>query len=151
MEDILPYLAVERKFSEDEAAGREIVVEDLTGFTLQQAQKQLKSQGLTAQFIGTGETVTSQIPEAGNTVPGNSQMLVYMGDEPEVRMVTLPDFTGMTRQQASDAAGMLGVYILVSGNDALDAVVTSQSAPKDSQVPVGTTIRLTFADIKAAD
>ena len=78
-------------------------------------------------------------------------MLLYMGDEPEVRMATLPDFTGMTRQQASDAAGLLGVYILVAGNDAMDAVVTNQSEPKDTQVPVGTTIRLTFADIKAAD
>ena len=151
MEDILPYLAVERNYTEEDAAGREVVVEDLKGLTQQEAQNQLKAQGLTAQFVGTGETVTDQIPKAGNTVPGNSQMLLYMGDEPEVRMATLPDFTGMTRQQASDTAGLLGVYILVAGNDAMDAVVTNQSELKDTQVPVGTTIRLTFADIKAAD
>ena len=57
----------------------------------------------------------------------------------------------MTRQQASDAAGLLGLYILVTGNDAMDAVVTSQSQPKETQVSVGTTIKLEFADIKAAD
>ena len=67
------------------------------------------------------------------------------------RLVTVPDFTGMTRQQASDAAGLLGLYILVTGNDAMDAQVTTQSHGKDTQVPVGTTIRLSFADPKAAD
>jgi hypothetical protein len=54
-------------------------------------------------------------------------------------------------QQASDAAGELGLYILVIGNDALDAVVTGQSEGKNTQVPVGTTIKLRFADTKAAD
>ena len=50
-----------------------------------------------------------------------------------------------------DTAGLLGLYILVTGNDALDAVVTAQDYTKDTQVPVGTTIKLEFADTKAAD
>ena len=66
-------------------------------------------------------------------------------------MVSVPDFTGMTRQQASDAAGALGLYILASGNSDMNAVVTAQSEPKDTQLPVGTTIKLEFADIHAAD
>ena len=128
-----------------------MTVEDFTGLTLKEAEKQLKALGLTAQTVGSGETVTAQIPMAGNVVPGNSQVLLYMGEIPEERLVTVPDFTGMTRQQASDAAGLLGLYILVTGNDAMHAVVTAQSQPKETQVPVGTTIKLEFADIKAAD
>ena len=84
-------------------------------------------------------------------MPGNSQVLLYLGEEPENRLVAVPDFTGMTRQQASDAAGVLGLYILPTGNAAMDAVVTAQSEPKDTQVPVGTTIKLEFTDTKAAD
>ncbi len=151
MADILPYLEVKRNYSEEDAAGREIVVEDFTGMPLEQAQKKLKELGLTAQMIGTGETVVAQLPAAGNVVPGNSQILLYLEEEPEARTVTVPDFTGMTRQQASDAAGLLGLYILVSGNSSLDAVVTAQSYEKDTEVPVGTTIKLEFADTKAAD
>jgi len=47
----------------------------------------------------------------------------------------------------------LRLYIRVTGNDGLEpnVVVTAQSEPKDTQVPVGTTIQLTFADTKAAD
>ena len=95
--------------------------------------------------------MTAQIPTPGNVIPGNSQVLLYLGEEPETRLVTVPDFTGMTRQQASDAAGLLGLYILVAGNDAMDAVVTAQAYAKETQVPVGTTIKLEFADTKAAD
>jgi len=151
MADILPYLEVTRNYTEEDAAGREVTVEEFTGLTLAEAKKQLKALGLTAEMVGTGETVTAQIPAAGSMVPGNSQLLLYLGEEPDTRLVSVPDFTGMTRQQASDAAGLLGLYILASGNDAMDAQVTAQSHLKDTQVPVGTTIRLSFADTKAAD
>ena len=151
MADILPYLEVTRNYSEEDAAGREVTVEDFTGMTMDEAKKLLKTMGLTAETVGTGETVTAQIPSPGNVVPGNSQLLLYLGEQPETRLVTVPDFTGMTRQQASDAAGLMGLYILVTGNAQMDAVVTAQSYQKDTQVPVGTTVKLEFADIKAAD
>ena len=151
MADILPYLEVKRNYTEEDAAGREVTVGDYTGLTLKEAQKLLKEAGLTAETVGTGETVTAQIPMPGNVVPGNSQILLYMGQEAQQRMVSVPDFIGMTRQQASDAAGLLGLYILVTGNDSMDAVVTAQSCEKNTEVPVGTTIKLEFADTKAAD
>ena len=151
MADILPYLEVKQNYTEEDAAGRQITVEDFTGLTLKEAEKQVKSLGLTCQTVGTGETVSAQIPMAGQIVPGNSQVLLYLGEIPEERTVAVPDFIGMTRQQASDAAGLLGLHILVTGNDAAGAVVTAQSQSKDTQVPVGTTIKLEFADIKAAD
>ncbi|MBR2937611.1 MAG: PASTA domain-containing protein [Oscillospiraceae bacterium] len=151
MADILPYLEVKRNYTEEDAAGRAVTIEDYSGLTLEEAKKQLKALGITAETVGAGDTVTAQIPAPGNVVPGNSQVLLYLGEEPDTRLVTVPDFTGMTRQQASDAAGLLGLYILVTGNDAMDAVVTAQAYAKDTQVPVGTTIKLEFADIKAAD
>jgi hypothetical protein len=59
----------------------------------------------------------------------------------------------MNRQQASDAAGYLGLYILVSGNGdaAANIVVTAQSVPPDTEVTVGTTITLEFTDTTAKD
>ena len=151
MADILPYLEVSRNYGPEDAAGQSITVSDFSGMTQKEAEKELKNLGLTAQFIGSGEQIAGQIPEAGNMVPGNSQVLLYLGQEPEIRQVTVPDFTGMTRQQASDAAGLLGLYILVTGNGAMDAVVTAQSQPMNTQVAVGTTIKLEFADINAHD
>ena len=153
MEGILPYLGVEQTFSEEDAAGQEMVLGDYTGLTLKEAEKQLSSLSLTAVSVGSGETVTGQIPAAGQTVPGGSEVILYMGGEPEESTVTVPEFLGMNRQQASDAAGELGLYVLVAGNDAVapNVVVTGQSETAGTEVPVGTTIRLEFADTQAAD
>ena len=50
----------------------------------------------------------------------------------------------MNRQQASDAAGALGLYILVTGNAevSLNVTVTAQNPPQETQVPFGNTITL---------
>ena len=153
MADILPYLGVERHFSEDEEQGKEIVLEKYIDLTEKDAASKLKRMGLSAQFVGTGETVTAQIPEPGQTIPGGSQVLLYLGQSPERQAVEVPDFLGMNRQQASDAAGRLGLYILVTGNDEISPRVTAtaQSEPKGTQVPVGTTITLKFTDTTARD
>ena len=153
MADILPYLGVQRSFSEGNLAGQELVLEDLTGLTAAEAESKLKAAGLMAEFSGIGETVSAQIPAAGQTVPGGSEILLYLGEEAQTRTVAVPDFTGMHRQQASDAAGKLGLYILVTGNDEISpkVTVTAQSHEKETQVPVGTTITLEFTDTTARD
>ena len=153
MADILPYLGVEQSFGEGEVAGKTVVLEDMTGMTAKQAEKALKEATLSARLIGTGYTVTGQIPAAGETVPGGSQVLLYLGEELAEELVTVPDFAGMNRQQASDAAGALGLYILPKGNLDISPGVTAtaQSVPPGKQVSAGTTIQLEFTDTKAAD
>ena len=153
MADILPYLGVERRFSQEELAGKQVVLEDMSGLTAADAERKLKNHGITAKFSGTGERVTGQIPAPGQNVPGGSEVLLYLEQQPETKLVEVPDFAGMNRQQASDAAGKLGLYILVTGNDAIDhrVTVTNQSISKATQVPLGTTIILEFTDTAARD
>ena len=153
MADILPYLGVARNYGADAPEGQQILLEDYTGLTPREAEKKLKESALTAVFSGTGETVTAQLPGPGEAVPGGSQVLLYLDGEAEERLVAVPDFTGMNRQQATEAAGRLGLYILVSGNTEISTTVTvsAQNIEKDTQVPVGTTITLTFTDTAARD
>jgi stage V sporulation protein D (sporulation-specific penicillin-binding protein) len=130
-----------------------VILENLEGFSLKDAEKYLKNAGLSAIITGSGDTVTAQIPAAGEPVPGGSQVLLYLGVEPENRMVTVPDFSGMNRSGASDAAGALGLYILVTGNTdvAPNVVVTGQSIAPGTEVAAGTTITLHFTDTTARD
>ena len=153
MADILPYLGVEKRFSPEDPAGAETEVEDVCGLTAEDAARKLKASGLTARNLGFGETVTGQIPAPGERIPAGSQVLLYLGEEPEERMVFVPDFTGMHRQQAAEAAGEQGLYLLVTGNGEISpkVTVTAQSIPKDTQVPPGTTITLEFTDTTARD
>ena len=149
MADILPYLGVEKTGE----AAQTVVVGDYVGMPAKEAQTLLKEAGLSAACSGEAETVTQQIPAPGIQVPYGSQVLLYLGEEPAQRQVTVPDFMGLTRQQASDLAGSLGLYMQIKGNTGLEStvVVTSQSVQKDTQVPVGTTITLEFTDIKVRD
>ena len=153
MADILPYLGVERKFSEETAQGQTLVMPDMTGLTRKEADAALKQLGLAAVYSGTEDAVTGQIPAAGQTLPGGSQVLLYLGEHPEEELAAVPDFLGMNRQQAADAAGALGLYILAAGNTEVSpaVTVTAQSEPKETRVPVGTTITLTFTDTAARD
>ena len=147
MADILPYLGVRHNYTPEDAAGRIVILPELTGLTQKEAEKLLKEQGLSCSIKGTGETVTAQIPGAGQEIPGNSQVILYLGETPEPESVTVPDFLGMTRQQAADAAGSLGLHILVRGNSEIapDVKVTAQSVPPKEQIKTGSVITLDFA------
>ena len=153
MADILPYLGVERRFSEEDPASQTVVLEDLTGFSQKDAEKYLKSASLSAIIIGQGDTVTGQIPGPGESVPGGSQVLLYLGEEPERGTVAVPDFSGMNRAQAEEAAGKLGLYILVTGNTEISPNVTvaAQDIPAGTELPFGSTITLHFTDNTARD
>lgn len=153
MGDILPYLGVPQSFPEGDLAGQEILLEDFTGLTAADAERKLKELGLKAAFAGQEETVTGQIPSAGQTIPGGSEVLLYLGQEPESTPVKVPDFLQLNRQQAADLAGRLGLHILVTGNDALSptVTVTQQDIPKDTLVSPGTTVTLQFTDGTARD
>jgi stage V sporulation protein D (sporulation-specific penicillin-binding protein) len=98
MADILPYLGVQRKEE------TEILVEDYTDLTQADAARKLKESGIMGKFSGNGETVTAQLPAAGQTVPSGSEILLYLGQEPEESEVEVPDFSGLHRQQAAEAA-----------------------------------------------
>ena len=150
MADILPYLEVKHNYQEEDLQSRLIPVEDLTGMTAKQAKAALQKQGLEAVLDGSGDTVTDQLPAPGQSLPGGSQVMVYMGSREEIKTVQVPDFTGMTRQQASDAAGLLGLYILPKGNTnaAPEVKAVSQSIPAGTQVSQGTTVTVTFTDMK---
>ncbi len=152
LSDILPYLGVEQNFSGEDAAGRLFVMEDLAGLTAKEAEKLLKDQFLTARIIGDGEKVTGQIPAAGTEVAGNSQVLLYMGEPVPRDRITVPDFAGMNRQQAADAAAELGLYIQILGNSGLSpsVKVTGQTIAPGTEVDRGTTVGLQYTDVNAA-
>ena len=153
MADILPYLGVQRNYGEGDPAAQTLIMEDYTGMPLPEAEKALKELGLTAKFSGTGEMVTAQIPAAGETVPGGSEVLLYLDGEPRENAIQVPDFLGMNRQQAADAAANAGLYILVTGNGELSpsVTVTAQNIPAGTEVPEGTMITLEFTDKSARD
>ena len=74
LSDILPYLGVEKT----ENLPPKVILEDCNGLTAAEAESKLKRQGLHAEFSGTGETVTAQLPAPGQSVEEGSTVLLYL-------------------------------------------------------------------------
>lgn len=153
LEDILPYLGVSRDYTDVDMSGVEVDMPALTGFTEQEAKTALAEQSLTYEIVGEGDTVTGQIPAAGTKLPGNSEVILYMGEEAPVDLVVVPDFKGMTISQANQAATNAGLYILVKGAsvDSGSITATGQDVAPGTEVSRGTTIRVEFVDHSAQD
>jgi stage V sporulation protein D (sporulation-specific penicillin-binding protein) len=82
MADILPYLGVPQSNSE---TAQWVMLADVTGLSAGEAEKQLKQAGLTAVTEGFGQTVVTQIPLPGQSVPAGSQVLLYLGEKNQLK------------------------------------------------------------------
>ena len=93
------------------------------------------------------------IPAMGAEVPGNSEILVYLGEEVPKEPVTVPNFMGMTVAEARQAAKNAGIYIQAQGTDtAVGAIyVTYQSVAGGTSVQRGSTIHVEFTDNTVRD
>ena len=151
MADILPYLDVAKNNEDPEK--KMILLDDYSGLTEAEAERKLKESGLHFQIIGSGDRIVGQIPAPGQTVPENSQILLYLEDVPAQRTAEVPDFFGMNRQQAAKTAGELGLFLSITGNTDVSqgVVVTAQDILPGTRIPAGTTITLEFTDRLARD
>ena len=153
LEDILPYLEVEKVYDVTDPASNQVQMPNLTGVTAEEAAAALKDTTLEPMFVGSGETVTDQLPFAEQTIAGGSQVMLYLGEEAPTDQVEVPDFANMTVAQANEAAAGAGLYIQLAGNPDLTGGITvsAQEPAAGTVVTRGTTIKLTFTDPQAHD
>lgn len=153
LEDILPYLGVEPEYEEDELSQVSVLMPDVCGMTQYKAENLLRESGLSCRVIGTGNTVVSQSPAKGSSLPGNSTVLLYMDGSMPTGKVTVPDLTGMTASEATQALTDLGLYLQAKGTDPKKwyALVTAQDIPPGTEVERGSTVTVRFADTTAMD
>jgi stage V sporulation protein D (sporulation-specific penicillin-binding protein) len=148
MERILPYLGVERI-----EQTQEVLLEDLQGMEVEEAEKFLQEKGLTGRVLGTDTVVTAQIPAPGQTVAEGSQVLLYCGEPVAEEAVTVPDFIGMNRKEAADQAAQLGLYLRLYGNPSMEVniKVSEQYPAPGTELSPGSTVELKFIDTKARE
>ncbi len=71
-----------------------MLVPNVTGLNLADATSALKKNNLTLRTVGDGDTVTGQIPAPGASIPGGSQVVLYMGEEVPTDQVEVPNVVG---------------------------------------------------------
>lgn len=153
LSDILPYLGVEPDYADADIDRINVTVPNVITLTESEAAQALKEKSLTYRVVGSGATVTDMIPTPNSEVPGTSEIVLYMGETKPDGHVTVPDFNGMNKAQANEAAVNNGIYILARGSDYDGATVniTWQNIEPGTQVVRGTTVTVEFTDHSAQD
>lgn len=146
--DILPYLGVEPDYSGEDAAAMDVTVPYVTGKSLMEAQTALAEANLNYQVVGSGETVTGQIPAGGATIPGGSAVVLYCDADVPVDYVTVPSLTGLSAVEVNNQLTNLGLYLKLIGNTdtGYSIIATHQSIAAGTQVERGTVVEVEFTD-----
>lgn len=144
LEDILDHMGVEKSYS----AQADVVVPNVSGQTLATATTQLKNANLTVRTVGDGDTVTGQIPASGASIPGGSQVVLYMGTDMPTDQVEVPNVEGKTAQAARQALESVGLYLKATGatDYGSDTVALKQAVAAGTSVDRGTAIEVQFID-----
>ena len=144
----LGHLGVEKTYT----ANADVLVPNLSGLNLADATSALQKNSLTLRTVGDGGTVTGQIPAAGASIPGGSQVVLYMGEAVPTDQVQVPSVIGLTAEQARQKLADAGLYMRASGAAEYGSGVTAyeQSTAAGASVNRGTTIEVRFTDSTAS-
>ncbi len=132
-----------------------VAVPNLIGLSTSQAESQLNTLGLL--LVVSNETVevdidsgligniAEQAPTAGTEAEVGTDVVVKVGI---ARQVTVPNLTGLTAQEAQDAASAVGLNVDIvatteTSDQSLDGTVASQIPPAGTVVDEGSFIEVT--------
>jgi len=153
LNQILPYLGVERNYTEKDKNSLTVTVGDYEGWDIESAiSAATKSLGIEYELVGSGTYIRYQIPEANSTmVKENGKIIFYTGEMTD-KTITVPNLLGQTGTVANRNLVNQGFNIKITGTTNYDlgsgAVVVSQYPEAGAEVPRGSvvTIELMYMD-----
>ena len=149
MSQALPYLGIEPQYTEEELTKLDAKTPSVTGDTVKTAKEKIMSQSLSSKVYGDGDTVISQIPAAGDTIPKGGTVMLFTDESSEEEMVEVPNLVGLNLSQANTAASDAGLNISISGAalTGSNAVSDTQSIKEGEKVPPGTVVEVNFVEL----
>lgn len=154
LSEALPYLGVERQYTEEEMARAAVSVKNYIGNDVDEAILAIRNAGLSYEVVGEGDTVTAQMPVSGTALTKtDGKVILYTeGISSSAKMTTVPKVVGLTAAEAIKALQAKGLNVLISGSTNYEigsgAKVVSQDVQENTQVKYGAviTIRCLYDD-----
>ncbi len=146
IEDILNYLGVEKQYSQDEEPLVLDTVPNLIGTHRNDIKEVFRQNTLDYVIKGKGEKVIEQIPSEGTVMNEGSLVILYT-EEHEEELVSVPDFTNISVNEARASLKSLHLNFEVAGaghSEIYSAYGVKQSVKPGEKVPVGTVIGVEF-------
>lgn len=117
LEKSLVYLGVAPEL--DETPMPQTTVPDVTGLSVDEAQKAIRTAGLDCVLDGSGEKIVGQMPVSGTQISKGSLVMLYvdknvnLGDNSKVEV---PDLAGMTVVEANRLLRWYGLEMQIEGS-----------------------------------
>ncbi|MBE6821532.1 MAG: PASTA domain-containing protein [Ruminococcaceae bacterium] len=148
MEEILPYLGVQRKYTDTEMKKLDVSAPNVVGKSVNDAKNTIVNSKLVAKVYGSGQTVVSQVPEPGKTIPQNGTVVLFTDTKSASNTVTVPNLVGMSLANANKAAASAGINISITGAalTGTNPVSNSQSIAAGAKVSPGTVVTVGFIE-----
>ncbi len=152
--NILDYMGVSKQYTPEELSGADTTVPNLVGHNVDYVRSLLKQQGLTCRTVGEGTVITGQIPAKDAIIPGNSQVVLYLGEPVPEDQVPVPNVVGLKPDEVQRTLANAGLYLRATGaveyysasNKAVDQSIAAQT-----KVNRGTVIQVRFVDSNIQD
>ncbi|MCF0120232.1 MAG: PASTA domain-containing protein [Oscillospiraceae bacterium] len=146
--EVLPYLGIEPQYSEEELEYVDITVPNVKRMDVNAAINDLKESNFEVEVVGSGKTVTDQLPSAGKKIASGSCVILYADEKIPQETVEVPDVQKEPYWYAKILLEEAGLYINSQGAPALAdyAFVSLQSIAPKTKVERGTVITLTLVD-----
>ncbi len=146
MNEVLPYLNVETKYTEEEVSRMDTTADNYVGMTASEAEALVQQGGFNAVVYGEGDTVVSQVPIAQSRLPQNGTVVLYTDEESiSDDVVEVPDLTGLSVADANSTASYYNLNISIVGSNAEgEGISYSQDIAPGSKVKSGTVISVNF-------
>jgi stage V sporulation protein D (sporulation-specific penicillin-binding protein) len=148
IEDVLNYMQVERKYTEEDlkAMTKEVYVPDVRKLSVEDAVKKLKTAGLNYKIEGNGNNksiVEEQTPKPDAVIPEKSAVILYTYKPDQQVAVAMPDLRSKTMAEAIDTLNQIGLNIKVLGT----GVVFKQQFAAGTMVEKGQIVEVDFRNI----
>lgn len=152
IEDTLTYYGIPHQYTPEERERLETQVPDMTRQLPDRAVEQLSQAGLGARVLGSGESVVSQFPEPGITLPRGSTVLLYTQEGIQQRSAVVPAVTHQDAHQAQQTLAAAGFNLRAKGiPDQPGAVAAFQSIEPGTAAPLGSIVEVRFYDPTVVD
>lgn len=144
MEDVLPYIGVDKIYTDKDLSNLEAVVPNVVGKTTQVAKNTLSQNNLKIEVIGEGDSVKSQYPTVGTTVESDGTVFVYTDDEAKMDVVKVPNVLKLSPAQANQTLINAGLNVCIKGGaaDNSGAYVIAQDYDAGAEVHRGTVVTI---------
>ncbi|BED92382.1 MAG: stage V sporulation protein D [Candidatus Paraimprobicoccus trichonymphae] len=147
MQETLPYLGIERKFTQEEIEKFGAETPNLKDKKVSDAKNLITKNNLKFLIIGNGDTVLSQMPEPKNLIPKQGTIVLYTENlDKNNNKTKVPNFVGITPAQANKLASdcKLNLKILTNDPESNLLISVAQSIPEKTEVSFGTVVNVNF-------